>query len=95
MLYSVNGLIGFSVSASNGYIGKVVGFYFDDVDWEVVYLIVDIGAWLPGGKVILSNKALERLEFADRIFAVTLSKEVIDNSLSVNQNKPLSRGVKV
>ena len=50
MLRNVNNLIGYSIRALDGELGKVSEFYFDDFTWSIRYLVVDTGNWLSDGK---------------------------------------------
>jgi len=50
MLRSVKQLYGDKLGASDGEIGRVKDFYFDDQNWVVRYLVADTGSWLPGRK---------------------------------------------
>jgi hypothetical protein len=51
---SVKDLAGFHLAATDGSIGEVQDCYFDDVHWTVRYLVVDMGGWLSGRKVLIS-----------------------------------------
>jgi hypothetical protein len=48
MLRSIKQLYGEKLEASDGEIGRVKDFNFDDEKWAVRYVVVDTGAWLPG-----------------------------------------------
>ena len=51
MLRSLKDLRGYAIRASDGVIGKVDDFYFDDETWAIRYLVVDTGTWrCPAGK---------------------------------------------
>jgi uncharacterized protein YrrD len=39
-------LEGYAIHATDGAIGRVRDFYFDDESWVVRYFVVDTGAWL-------------------------------------------------
>ena len=58
MLRNVKDLRGYAIRATDGVIGKVDDFYFDDEDWGVRYLVVDTGNWLSGRKVLISPIAI-------------------------------------
>jgi hypothetical protein len=66
MQRNVKSLIGFSIGATDGEIGKADDFYFDDERWTVRYLIVKTGGWLFGKKVLISpckpHKSTDRKE---------------------------------
>ncbi|MCU7494041.1 MAG: PRC-barrel domain containing protein [Ignavibacteria bacterium] len=46
-------MTGFRLHASDGEIGHVEDLLFDDSNWKVRYLCVNLRNWLPGGKKIL------------------------------------------
>ena len=50
MLRNVKELRGFAIHATDGMIGEVDDFYFDDEDWAIRYLVVDTDNWLAGGR---------------------------------------------
>ena len=51
-------LIGKTIDALDGKIGSVHDVYFDDQTWSLRYLVVDIGKWLPGRKVLVVPEAI-------------------------------------
>jgi hypothetical protein len=44
MLQVISPLKGFAIEATDGQIGKVVDFLFDDASWKVRWLVVECGA---------------------------------------------------
>ena len=91
MLHSMQGLIGFSLGATDGEIGKVKDIYFDDESWRVRYFIVETGNWLFGRKVLISPVAIQVPEWDTGIFPVNLTKDQIKNSPDIDTEKPVSR----
>jgi len=91
MLRSVNQLYGDKLGASDGEIGRVKDFYFDDVTWAVRYVVVDTGAWLPGRKVLISPHAIGGFNQSGRILKVSLSRKQIENGPSIAMHEPVSR----
>jgi hypothetical protein len=91
MLRSVKDLEGYSVGATDGDIGHVKDFYFDDRAWVVRYLIVDAGAWLSSRKVLISPISIGRTDWADRVLHVSITKEQVRNSPDIDTEKPVSR----
>ena len=53
MLRSMKDLENFTISATDGEIGHLKDFYFDDDAWVVRYLVVDAGSWLSSRKVLI------------------------------------------
>ena len=77
MLRSVKQLYGDKLGASDGEIGHVKDFYFDDQNWAVRYLVADTGTWLSGRKVLISPHALGSLEQAGKVLRVNLTRKQV------------------
>jgi PRC-barrel domain len=54
MLRNTTDLEGYVIGATDGTIGHVKDFHFDDEAWAIRYLDVDTGAWLSSRKVLIS-----------------------------------------
>jgi hypothetical protein len=91
MLRSIKQLLGDKLAASDGEIGHVKDFYFDDQNWAVRYVVVDTGSWLSGRKVLLSPHAFGRLHEAGKLMQVNLSRKQIEESPLIESHKPVSR----
>ena len=57
MFTNIKLLYGKKLGASDGDIGHVKDFYFDDKTWLVRYLVADTGSWLSGRQVLLTSHA--------------------------------------
>jgi uncharacterized protein YrrD len=90
MKHSIKGLVGYTMHATDGEIGQVEEFYFDDQAWKIRYLIVKTGGWLSGRKVLISTQALLTPDWANRQFPVNLSKEQVRQSPDIDTNMPVS-----
>ena len=53
MLWNAASLKGYAIEATDGRLGTVSDFLFDDASWLVRWLVVDTGKWLSGRKVLL------------------------------------------
>ncbi len=91
MLRRMNDLEDFAIRASDGFIGFVKDFYFDDEAWVVRYLVVDTGTWLSSRKVLISPIAIGLPNWAAKILPVSISKEQVKNSPGIDTEKPVSR----
>jgi sporulation protein YlmC with PRC-barrel domain len=91
MQRNINSLTGYKIKATDGEVGEVKEFYFDDETWIIRYLIIETGNWLTGKKVLLSPQALLAPSLDDRLFPVNLSKEQIRNCPDIDTDKPFSR----
>jgi hypothetical protein len=70
-------LVGFSIEARDGSIGKVDE---STADAGKSYLVVDTGPWIFGRKVILPARTVERIDLDERVVFVDRTKEEIKNS---------------
>ena len=91
MLRSIKRLYGDKLGASDGDIGQVKDFYFDDQNWAVRYVVADTGSWLPGRQVLISPHAFGRLDQAGKVLRVNLTRKQIEGSPSIESHKPVSR----
>jgi uncharacterized protein YrrD len=91
MLNKSKTLQGHKLDSLDGEIGKVKEFYFDDRHWTIRYLVADTGSWLAGRQVLISPYALVAVIGEDRHIAVDLTKKQIENSPSLDSDKPVSR----
>lgn len=91
MKRNIKNLIGFTMGATDGEIGKIKDFYFDDLTWTIRYLVVETGNWLSNREVLIAPEALLPCDWANEKFPVNLTKEQIKNSPSVDTEQPVSR----
>src|SRR6202142_4795417 len=91
MLRSVKQLYGDKLGASDGEIGHVKDFYFDDAKWAVRYVVADTGSWLPGRQVLISPHAFGSLHPAGKLLGVNLTRKQIEGCPLIESHKPVSR----
>jgi len=95
MLYKTKELHGHALNATDGPIGQVKDFYFDDRSWVIRYLIADTGSWLTGRLVLISPHAFGKFDREEKVLAVNLSRAQIEKSPSIELHKPVSRQYEV
>jgi sporulation protein YlmC with PRC-barrel domain len=91
MLRSMSDLEDCALRATDGTIGQVKDFYFDDESWVIRYLVVDAGKWLLSRKVLISPIAIGRPDWTERELPVSITKEQVKNSPDIDTDKPVSR----
>jgi hypothetical protein len=91
MLQSIKQLYGNKLGASDGDIGQVKDFYFDDQDWAVRYVVADTGEWLLSRLVLLSPLAFNSSHPVGKLLLVNLSRKQIEHSPAMETHKPVSR----
>ncbi len=88
---SVQETYGKKLGASDGEIGHVKDFYFDDQTWTLRYLVADTGGWLEGRRVLISPHSLGHLAPEGRVLLVNLARKKIEESPSIFEHEPVSR----
>jgi len=91
MLRDLKDLIGSPVAATDGDMGSVRSFLFDDQSWKVRYLVVDVGNWLKRRDVVLPIAALEKPDWTNKTCRAHLTREQVRDSPDVDSEKPVSR----
>ncbi|MDZ4809055.1 MAG: PRC-barrel domain-containing protein [Bacteroidota bacterium] len=91
MKRSINSLLGYTIKGTDGEIGKVEEFYFDDRTSTIRYMVVKTGGWFSGKKVLISPEAFQKPEWESKIFSVNLKQEKIKNSPDIDTDKPVSQ----
>jgi hypothetical protein len=92
MLRSLKELERYAVSATDGDLGTVVNFLFDDERWAVRHLVVDVGNRLDGRRpVLISPISFRSADWSTRQFQVGLTMDAIRHSPSIDLDRPVSR----
>lgn len=91
MLQNIKKLYGIELHASDGQIGHVRDFYFNDQDWAVRYVVADTGTWLADRQVLLSPHAFDSPQQGGKHLRVNLTRKQIEDSPSIESDKPVSR----
>ena len=91
MFHKLNDLDGFAVHATDGDIGTVKDFYFDDKQWAIRYFIVETGSWLESRKVLLSPISIKHLDLEKRVLALSIGMDQVKHSPPVDTQLPVSQ----
>lgn len=91
MLRNLKDLADYTISATDGAIGHVKDFYFEDDIWVVRYLVVDTGTWLSSRKVLITPIAVHHSDWEARTLGVSITKEQVRDSPDFDSDKPVSR----
>ena len=91
MLHRLQTLVDHRVIATDGEIGSVRDFLFDDQTWAIHYLVVDVKRWLTREEVVLPVTAIKQLDWENKTLHVQLTKEQVRQSPDVDTKKPVSR----
>jgi hypothetical protein len=91
MLRNANHLKGFAIRATDGGLGTVDQFYFDDETWAIRYLTVETAGWLGGRQVLISPISVVHADWQARRLDVALTKRQVQNSPDIDTHLPVSR----
>ena len=91
MLRSLNELQNYAIGATDGEVGHVKDFYFDDKSWVVRYLVVETGSWLSSRKVLISPYAVRDADWDKKILPVHLTKYQVEHCPDIDTERPVSR----
>jgi sporulation protein YlmC with PRC-barrel domain len=84
-------LIGATIAATDGELGRVDDLYFDDDRWTMRYLVVNTGYWLTGRLVLISPFAIQEVDRKQSLISVALTREQVERSPSFETHRPVSR----
>jgi hypothetical protein len=82
---------GFAIRATDGEIGSVDDFLFDDEQWTIRYLVANTGSWLTGRLVLVSPIAFRAVDWDGQAFAVNLTRRQVEESPGIATDQPVSR----
>jgi sporulation protein YlmC with PRC-barrel domain len=75
-----NAVIGCHIEATDGRIGHVEDLLVDDHTWATTYLIVGIGNWWDGHRVLVSSRWIEVVNWSQTKVSVDLTREAVKDS---------------
>lgn len=104
MLFATSGLENCAVDGTDGGIGSVEDFLFDDRTWQIRWIVLDTGDWLAGRKVLIHPSAVAPLDIGppsdagrsmmtvapDPRLAVRLSRQQVEQSPDIAADEPVS-----
>jgi hypothetical protein len=91
MLGSLKQVLGYSILSIDGEIGRIMDFYFDDVSWNIRYIVVDTARWLTGRHVLVSPTSAGEADDELRQLPVRLTRQQIKDSPDVATHLPVAR----
>jgi hypothetical protein len=91
MITTVERLRRYAIHATDGDIGHIDNIFFDDANWAIRYVVVNVGNWLIRQYILLQPSIIDHLEPEGQIAVVPLSREQIQNSPEIDPQQPLSR----
>ena len=84
MVHRSEKLRGFHLHATNGVIGHVDEFLFDEQTWTIRYLVVDTSNWIGGRTVLVSTDVVTRIAPVEREIHVSISRAAVKGGPSID-----------
>jgi hypothetical protein len=81
----------YTIGATDGVIGRMRDYYFDDEAWVIRYLVVDTGDDSARHKVLISPISIGQPNWSEKILPVSLTRSQVQKSPDIDTNKPVSR----
>jgi hypothetical protein len=91
MMLVGSALKGFAIEASDGKIGTVSDFLFDDKTWKIRWMVVDTGGWLTGRKTLIHPSAIGQPDYRRKKVSVRLTTQQVKDSPDILSDAPVSR----
>ena len=83
MLHLTSKVRGFHLVASDGEVGHVDDFLFDEAG-AIRYFLVDTSNWIGGRSVLVAPSAVEKIDSPNHEIRVRLTRDQIKNGPQVN-----------
>ena len=90
MLIVGSALKGYAIEASDGHMGTVETFLFDDATWKIRWLVIDTGHWLTGRQVLVHPSAIGLPDHERRQLPVKLTRAKVEASPDIQQDQPVT-----
>jgi hypothetical protein len=91
MLTNASFVKGLVIHATDGELGAVDQFFFDDETWAIRYLVVATDGWLGGRKVLISPMSIIRTDWQANRLEVALNRNQVEKSPDIDTHQPVSR----
>ncbi len=91
MLRSLKEIIGYTLQETDDVIGSCKDFLFDDVQWNIRYMVADTGTWLAQHKVLITPNALGSPDWQSELIPVSQTRNEIENCPPLDSHAPVSR----
>jgi hypothetical protein len=92
-MFAISALKGDVVVGSDDRIGTVKDFLFVDDRWQLRWLVVDTGTWLPGRKVLIHPSAITDVDHELQEIITSLTRQQVEGSPNVRDDQKLSKDV--
>ena len=91
MQRNLNSLLSSKLKGTDGEIGELIDFYFDDRSWTIRHLILKTGTWFSERDVLISPEAVLHTRWEPGILPVRLTKDQMLKSPDIETDKPVGQ----
>lgn len=92
MLRSIAAVLGYNIQAEDGQLGYAKDFLFDDKNWAITHVVVDLGHAFDDRQVLVSPRALAEPNWEKLVLPVSLSKARLVDCPKLEPGQPVSWG---
>lgn len=90
MYYSARAITGFRASASDGTLGRILGFVFNDRDWQVQYLIVRRGL-IFGRHILVEPESVKWIDGTHKRVYLDLPRSAMSRRPDIDDHPPVGK----
>jgi hypothetical protein len=91
MIVRASALKGYTIEATDGGIGTLSDMLFDDRTWQLRWLVIDTGTFLPGRKVLIHPSAVAHAVHDQEQLLLILSRAQVEAGPDIGSDAPVSR----
>lgn len=91
MLHPLSKLNKATVITTDNETGEAADLFFDERDWAVRYLVVNIGTWLFGRTTLIAPAAIQAVEWNKKKISLNLTRKQIEKSPAIDTRAPIPR----
>ena len=74
---------GYRIEATDGEMGRVDDLVVEEKTWEIQFLVIDTGSWLPGKKVIVDTHWIDEVDWREGKVSVSLPRNAIRSATAI------------
>ena len=94
MLWLMASLTGYAIQASDGRIGTVKDFLFDDSNWHLRWMVIGTGNLLTRRRILLVHlHMIDHVDHENRVLIVRLTAAQVEASPDILLDEPVSRQI--
>ncbi|MEO8717454.1 MAG: PRC-barrel domain-containing protein [Burkholderiales bacterium] len=81
----------YAIRATDGVIGHVKDFYFDEETWAIRYMIVNTSNWWLGHQVLIAPQWIKDVSWSEATVAVDLTRRAVKDGPPYDSTAQLDR----